>query len=1105
MSIARIAVGRPVGVTTLVLCILLFGAIALNHIGLDFLPGLESPLVAIVTVYPGADAVSIEGTVTAPLEEVLSTLSGLRRLRSTSMDNASLIVTEFEWNVDVADAIRQIESQLEIVHRFLPAEVQRPIVIETDPDQISLMLVAVSGLDDAAAITRAVEGTVKHRLEQIQGVAAVQILGGEYEEVQVRYDSDALIRHSLTPTLLQQILSTQNVMVPAGVVVDGDRRLSVRAGHTYPSLEALREQTVSLQQAERPSVGLLGLASAMPVRLRDVADVSVQPVPREGLTRVNQEPAVILQIHKRANANAVQVVSAVEDVLRELEADHRIGLSFHVLTTTADLIEVSLANLSSAGVVGGILAVLVLLFFLKEIGAILVIALAIPLSIVVALLALYAMGYTLNIMSLGGLALAVGMLVDNAIVVLENISRRRALGEPPFVAAVRGGEEVSQAVLASTLTTLVVFLPLLFLRSFVGMLFQETGVAVVVSLIASLFVALAVIPAASARLVRQRKASAPEAVASDASASGSLTSDSSASDSLPSDSSATDAASDPRASRAEEAWKGVSEHQLSRLSRGYFRALQAWTARKWLTGLAFPVLLLTAVWLPTTLETQLLPRTDGGVIYARYVLPPGSTIDQSGAFAEEMEAQILAIPEVKTLLTLVGDQGSADLLSRVQVIAPNEVRFTVVLHPRSDRSRAAAEVAAEIGQLPADPRIRASIEYDRTTAALGDDFFPGLTLEISGPDFEVIKGLAAEAVEALKADGRFHNVSNSVEFDTSEVVFRVTERSFQGVRSGGDPLTAGFVGLALRNHLTGTHATDVTIDGVTLPVVLRPHEAETESLDALRAFRVPGALLGLAQTAAPPILERIAVEELQERPTSIVRIDRVRTGLVQAELVGIGLRQAEEIAHELIEGLDLPAGYQARVAGLHRILDESMPEVFAVLLIAMALVYTVMAVQFESFGQPLVIMVTVPLAAVGALAALKVTGHSLSVPALIGMLLLIGISVNNGILLIDFVNQERRRGTPWRSAVLLGAAIRLRPILMTVLTTMLGLIPLALGYGEGSEMLAPLAVCVLGGLFTSTLLTLFIVPGILLLTDRTRAIERTSAPRPSSPALPPTV
>ncbi len=1077
MKLTRLAVGRPVGVTMCVFAFLLLSAIAFQNIGLDLLPNLELPIAAIAVVSPGADPATIETTLTAPIEDAVSGVSGIQRIRSMSMENVSLVLVDFEWGSNMDASMRDLQTSLNTVAPLFPTEATAPIVMQTDPSQWPLMIVSVSGTGDIVELTRQVEQYVLPRLQGLPGVASVEILGGAHEEISVRYDSDALQAHNVTPTLLYQILRFQNTVVPAGAITEDGQRYQVRAGRQILTLDDLRSQPIAQRQAtQSPALGLFGLGQSLPVQLREVADVGVERTPEAGATRINGSEAVLLRVLKASGANTVTVADRIRAEASAIQRTGDTGLTFDVITDQAELIRDSLRNVATSALIGGALAVAVLFFFLRSVTSLLVIAVAIPLSLVGVGTALYFAGVTLNLMSLGGLAISVGMLVDNAIVVLENMARHRALGKTASEAAADGGSEVGAAIVAATLTSLVVFIPLTFVKDLTGQLFKDLALTVSASLTISLIVALTVVPAAYARWEGRRKGvrhhrrsaafespvSIPPGLPEAAATSIGLVE-------LPADAPASNQAS------------------MSALQRFYARTLRAWLARRWLGPIVAGLMVVALIVLPLGHPWTFLPEMDGGLITVSLSLPPGSPLSETLEVVQAYEQAIEKIPDVKTVLAAVGDQGSQTVLSLVQLLGAHEASLTLVLAPHSERAMSANEIAHEISRIRIREDVSVTVHADRTAAALGDDYFPGVTLHLTGPDLDSLRSASETIVARLENIPGLSKVATSLGDPQPELLFRVTDRSFQGILAGGEPLTAGQVGLALRNHMTGMVATHIVHEGARLPVVLRPGSDEVDTSGALQEFRVPGAALGGA--GARPILGRIADTVEIEGPVTVDRLNRQRLLTIRAELDGIGLAQGRALVVQALEGITLPPGVSAEIGGIHRVIDETVSQMAAVLLIGVLLVYAVMATQFESLKQPLILMLTVPLALVGAVAALRLVGQPFSVPAAIGLIVLVGISVNNGIVMIDYINRLRKEGFSPLEAVVQGSVVRLRPILMTAVTTFLGLIPLALSRGQGSEFQLPLAIALIGGLVTSTTLTLFVLPSILMITTSRRSLR----------------
>lgn len=1089
MNITRLAIRRPVGVSMLVLALLILGMTSLQGVGLDLLPHMEFPMAAVITVYPGADPQTVEESVTKPLEASLATISGLNRMRSMSVENAALVLVEFGWGSDLERAFQDVQTHLDVIAGTLPNEAHQPLMVRADPSQFPLVVMAVSGSDDLVALTQEIEAGVVPTLQRVPGVASVSIVGDVREEVAVTYDSNALSEIGVTPTLLHQILAYQNTVVPAGTIEDDGTRLNVRAGRRIDTIAELREQPIALRNPsdDLNNFGMLALAQALPVRLADVADIERRPLPQSTLTQVNGEPAILLRILKQSGENTVAVASRLQAAISTLERDPDFPLQFHTISNQADLIRDSLSNVASSSVWGAVLAVAVLLYFLRRLGALLVIAVAIPLSAVAAVALLHATNTTLNLMSLGGLALSVGMLVDNAIVVLENITRHRELGKSSIDAATDGSIEIGPAIIASTLTTLVVFVPITTVESLIGLLFRDMAIAVSAAIVASLVVALFIVPVAASRWIRtsgshradpKGESTHPERVVQ------------------PTTATLQEAAA---AKEHEDGIRGITDSfpdERDTSQRGlqafYRRLLERWLGWRWATIVAMLAIVVALAVLPGQLGTVFLPPMDGGLVRAQLRLPSGTTTADAHSILERYSEAIQALPGVETV-SVSHTNSIEDGADFWTLIESNQAEFTIVLTPPNAREHTAADVARLIAALPREPGEAWFIESDRAASSLGEDYFPGLTLHITGSDLRDLGAIAQNVQARLAAVPGLRNVTSSLTPPQPELLYRINDRSFQGVFAGGDPLTAGQVGLSLRNHVSGSVPTHLLIDGIRLPVVVRPDSEETESVDALSQFPVPGVQLTSDAGSGRPILQRISTLERVDGPQSIEHINRSRLVIVRAELDGPAIHEAKQLASTALAEIELPRGYAIHIAGIHQVIDESSPEILGIMLLAILLVYITMAILFESWSQPILLMLTVPLAAVGAMIALALFDHPLSVPAVIGLVLLVGIAVNNGIVMVDYINRLRRRGLTADEAIVQGASVRLRPILMTGLTTLFGLFPLALAKGEGSEFQVPMAVAVLGGLTLSTLLSLFVLPGFLhLFSGRVRA-HRTEA------------
>lgn len=1064
----QFAVRRPITVAMCVAALFVFGLVSIGRMGLELLPNLSYPVVAVVTVYPNADPTTVERELTQPIEGAVSTLAGLRRLESTSMEHASLVIAQFDWGANLAEVMEQMNASFNVLAASLPSDAQRPLVVKMDPDQLPLMLIGMTGSGDLAELTLEADQIVRPALERLPGVAQVSILGGVRPEITVYYDMARLREEWLTPLHLQQLLIQQNALVPAGSftaspgevaqwnqalpgddwwfdepgaepIFDAPLRYRIRVGHPLRSADDVADLVVGRRRTAGQDA--MGFAALLPqlVRIRDVATVEAGHVPAEGFTRVNGESAVILRILKQSGENSVDVASQVRARVADLAVESGAGTDFFVITDQSDMITQSVANLSVTALIGGFLAVLVLYAFLRNLRSLFIIAFSIPFSIVVAIVIMQFSGLTLNIMTLGGLALGIGLVVDNSIVVLENIFRHRSEGKDRYDAAITGTSEVAWAITAATLTTMAVFLPLVFVQSIAGHLFRDLAITVACAVVGSLFVALVVVPALAAHLPGR---------------------------------------SDDRAVTSTQA---SGRGAFSRLQQAYITSLR-WTLDR--PALAVGIVVVCGIGLillPGRLQLELLPPMDGRMVAVSLKLPPGTPVEETDAVARQIETALRGFPEVTTVSVNVGPQGGDDFMSLIQEAPVHEAQITALLTPRSQRSRSAHQLATEWRELlPAPPHADLRISADRALDALGDEFNMAVTIEVTGPDLARIGAYAREVVEALEARGGFGEIVTSADQSQPELIFQVNpDRALLG------GLTAGQIGLSMRAALTGLPATQLYIDGLTVPVVLRPKPDDIADMQGLSELRIPSfAAAGLEQNEPPPSARfgPLANPEIGTAPANIRHVDRMRVVTVTAQFDGIDLAEAGRRAEAALANIHPERGYELRLAGIHDTMNETVSDMGLALLLAVVFVYMAMAAQFESLRYPFVVMFTVPLAAVGAMGGLWMSGEYLSIPSMMGMITLCGIAVNNGIVLVDAINRLYGSGMPRIEAVVEAGRIRLRPILMTTLTTVIGLLPLAFRWGEGTELQAPLAVAVIWGLLLSTILTLFVVPSVYLMT-----------------------
>ena len=1034
MKLSELAVRRPVTTAMFIVAAVIAGVLAAAGLGLDLYPELNLPYVTVATVYPNADPQTVEAEVTHLVEGVLATASGLRRIDSLSMENVSLVFAEFGWGTPIEETIAEIRARLGVLALTFPSGVETPIVLRLDPNEFPTLLIGVSGSGDLLEVTDLALEVVQPRLERVPGVARVAVLGGVEREIQVLYDSAKLRAHDLTPAHLQQFLQLQNATVPAGVVEHNGVRYQTRVGNHFTSVQQIRDLVIG--ESRLPVEGLAALWPPL-LQVKDVAQVVEGVKPPTGYARMDGRPTVLLQVFKSSGANTVAVADGVRAALAELETAMP-DTDLTVIIDQSTAIRQSLQNLVVFGLIGAAAVVLVLFLFLRTWRGMVVVALAIPLSILLTLAALYLLRMNLNLMTVGGLALATGMVVDNAIIVLENIFRRRSQGEDPVSASIAGGQEMVAAIVGATLTTVAVFLPAALLDTFAGQLFRELGITVSLALGASLLVAVTVVPSLAAQLFRS---------------------------SLPA---------------AGARWdSGI-------IARTYIPLLERALRRPGaLLGFVAVLSLLTVVIVPV-LDTEFLPKGYKRSIYITMETPPGTTLAETDAVARTAEERLQALPGIEHVATQVGEQRQEDVISLLGDYGPNTIQLIAFLRsPVSpDRLPAVmAQIRAALADLPV-ARLAVSDEWSSTSSV----FSSAIVLQLMGPDLGTLRQLASDIRQRLQAHPAVGDVHIPYAAPQPELFLAVNQSR---ALIGG--LTTAQISLAVRNALTGVEVTQVRENGRTIPVVLRPQPTETADLSRLLDYPVTSpVVVSMTESSAVRLANVVSVEE-GTAPQAIRRIDGMRALEVQVRSAGGDLGAALAAVDGAISSLELPAGYEIRTAGIRQLINDSVADMSRVLLWSLVLAYVVMAAQFESWRHPLIIIVTVPLAGIGAIWALWITGQKLGVASLIGLIMLGGIAVNNGIVLVDRFLQLRRQGSDAHAATVEAAASRLRPVLMTALTTIAGMLPMAVTRGEGTEFQVPLAVGVIGGLLTATVLTLFVVPALCLLGERRARDSRSSA------------
>jgi HAE1 family hydrophobic/amphiphilic exporter-1 len=1000
------------------LVIVVLGTVSFVRLPVDLFPELSLPMAVVWTEYSGAGPEEVENMVTRPIEEVISSLGNLKGVTSQSSAGSSVVMVNFDWNTNMDFAALDMRESIDMIRGFLPDEASRPVIFRFDPSLMPILQVGMRGDMDRSALTSLAGDVVKNRLERIDGVAVVNVEGGLVSEVEVLVDLQRLNSCGVPLTQLQQALMMENLNFVGGQFASGGRQYQVRTLGQFRSLEEMGGIIV-------------GADKGGPVYLRDLAELHLDYKNKQIITRMNGEPVVSLNIRKQSDANTVRVATAVHAELNKMERDLPGNIHFKVAVDQSEYIGRSISSLISVVLIGAVLAVLVLFLFLGSLSSTLIISTAIPISVIAAFALMYFRNMTMNIVTLGGMALGVGMMVDNAIVILENIFRYRKLGEKPAEAALIGSGEVSGAITAATLTTLVVFLPIIFVQGLAAIIFESLAWTVAFALVASLVVALTVIPVLSARTLMLEQTFKQSFLSSPLK---------------------------------------VTQGFLQKVYLFYGRTLEWSLRRRWLVvAIVFGTLLASLPLVPL-IGFEFLPQEDSGMIFIDLELPVGSSLEETDMVAREIEMQLAAnFPQVETVFSFIGSGGGF-----LDAAMTERALIYLTLVPQGERKITTREVAErvreELALIPgADITVTAQ---DITMGGMSMENSP-VNIAVKGDDLVVLQELTEEITRAVKAVEGTRDVSSSFDQGRPEIQVRL-----QRDRAAALGVSTQQVASLIRASLEGQVITRYRVGGNEYDVRVKGSDTlKVEDIGTLKMLP----LVTPAGNHAP--LGQVAEVSVGVGPRSITRENQVRSAYVRGGIWGRDIGSIMRDVHEKVDSMELPLGYTVSYGGEIADIEDSFSSLAFALLLAIPLVYMIMAAQFESLLFPFIIMFSLPQAFTGVLLSLVLTGKALSVPSLLGVIMLSGIVVNNGIVLVDYINTLRARDYSRDEAIREAGPVRLRPILMTTLTTILGMLPLALGLGEGSEMQAPMAIVIIGGLSVSTLVTLIFVPVMYSLLD----------------------
>lgn len=1037
MKLPEIGVKRPVATVMLFVAIIMLGLVSLKMLPLDIMPEMEFPSITIITIYPGASANEVEEQVTKPLETILSAAEHLSEIKSTSKENVSFIQLSYSWGSDVTSAANNARDLIELTKTKLPQAAHQPIIYKINSSMMPVLAYAVNAGVNYNGIENIVEEDIATVLRKVDGVGTVVYLGQPEREIKVSVNPQRLSAYSLSATQISTMLKADNISVPAGNINMGVYDFSVRVPGKFETVEEIGNT-------------VLKAFNGQVIRLKDVAKVEDTFMEKEAFARNRTGEGVALMIQKQSGSNTVAVVNAVRAKMAEIQKTLPSDIQVHEIISTDEVVTQSVNNLTSSIWYALVFVTLVVLMFLREWKSSLIIFITMPVSLISAFIAMYAMGYTINIFSLMALVIAIGMVVDNAIVVLENITQHIEKGSKPKQAAIFGALEMGMAIAASTATTLVVFLPMLFMGGIVGIMFKQLAILTSVCLIVSLFTALTLTPMLSSKLLKEA----------------------------------------PRNGKKQHRSKfyAASEKVFTKIENGY-KLLLGWVVfHKSLTiVIAFAVFVLTMI-VGKNIGTDYIPDFDAGTVSVVFETEVGTSARQTDSISQQiLQIMLEDIPEIANEAAVsIAGQTKTGALTTVGFKEGKNVG-TVLCHltPPDKRDRTAAEIAGAIrDRVESIPQIeKCRVQGGSALAAAVTGNKRPIEIIVSGNDFNQLNAVASDLQEKMQAEKAFTDVATTVDPEKLEVQVIVDKE-----KASQMALNTAMVGMQVRQNLYGAESGDFSEDGNDYGIVVQyapEHRNEVNKLKEMQVSNLLGQQIPLSAIA--DIVESLG-------PLEIQRQSQQRYVKTTADLNGVSLGEATKTAQEIIDNTEIPDGISVEIGGQVNDQKSSFSSLFLIFFLGIALVYMVMAAQFESMKDPFIILFAIPFTLVGVILAFFVTGITLSVTTFIGLIMLVGIVVNNGIVLVDYTNMLRKRNYPLRDAVMEAGRSRLRPVLMTSLTTILGMLPMAVSNGMGREMYAPLGITIIGGLLVSTLVTLLLVPAMYTsLYHRTLAKDRTTA------------
>lgn len=1013
MKFAQTFIKHHVMTILLYILVVVFGFYSFQNLPLALMPSMEVPAAVVYATYPGAGPEDIEQQVTKKLEGAVAGLSGLDTLQSTSSENMAMLVIQFTNHTDMDQAMTDLRDKVAQVKSQLPDDASDPTVMSIDIDSMPVVQVALRG-NDLASLQSIAEDEIQPALERLDGVASVDISGGYEQEIAVHTDASRLKGYNLTISSIGQQLGADNIAIPGGELDNGSQTLAVRTDGEYSSIDDVKNALISL-----PAGGT--------VRLSQIADVSMQPKDQDAISKVDGEECIILSVNKQSGSNTAQIAELAKAEFDSLLKSND-SLQWNIVMDQSDYINMTVDNAIQNIWMGVLFAAIVLFLFLRDFGATMAVTIAMPCCILFTFLIMNVLGITLNMMSLGGITLGVGMIVDNSIVVLENIFTYRADGYDRMDACTKGTGEVIGAVIASTLTTVAVFLPIALSGGMAGMMFKEFCITIVALLLSSLIISVTLVPLLCYFLLGSTKQKSVK----------------------PQGSGATPITEKP-------------------LSRAYRSSLNFLITHRW-AGIALTVVIcIVSVLSVSQAGMELIPEMDEGQVSVTVSMPNGSTMEDTAAIEDRIAAiAVDTIPELEQIYYSTGS--STSIMS-----SSSGASVTISLVDLDQRDRSSADIAK---QLRHDLQDIAGCELTvSTSSTMSMSTDSDISVELTGDDYDQLAETADDLANQISALPDAINVESSAGEQTPRVAVKINRENAS--RFG---LNAATIGGLVRGELTGSTATTLRMNGEEYDVTVAGDEDVATSLDALRSMQIP------TMTGGTVPLSMVADVYTELSPQSIARKNQKETVTITGESESGDSNAIKAAVDDIVAKYELPDGVEVGEGDTAASqIAETTGTLMLALAVAILLVYFILATQFNSFSLPIAIMLILPIGLLGSMIMLWPTGNHVSMVALLGVIILAGTVVNSSIVLIDYTLQRRQRGEDKNTAILNACPRRVRPVLMTAMTTILGLVPMVCSSGEGSEMMKPMGVVMMTGMVISTIATLFITPVYYSLTDSVAA------------------